>query len=564
MPVTVNLAAALRTLRRLEFFNGRFMLWADSVCINQADLEERNSQVATMRDLYTSSWTTIAFLGTAADNSDKALALLKTLAIYEQNNTTNHLKNILQDNPAYLGGQGEWLALQAFLQRSYWSRLWIVQEVALAPSSMLMFAGDDYITWRQVQDALTSIHTCLWYVKDLCLKHDRAMLHTAQGRTDGEVSGVWDTANLHHVDKGLARLSRKVRKEAISYGELLEVACATTCAEPLDKIYGVLAFMRPVIRSQIVVDYRLQPSQLFSQVAQLFITHDKALELLYNGNSWNKTNTPSWAPDWTWEHHSRDTLSPTLPYQADGGIPAQVSFSPDGRILQVRGVIVDTVRGPVGDDIVRTPNEIDIYRSAYGSFHPTRSALYHTLIGGRLGFLGERKALENSEMQIFNLPKCTAVALKGFRKKGWAEFSIQGQRYEEWENWRQTNDGIDLGKLGYVGDFFSNTIPADGSEELLWTDFVRFRNVASGRKFVTTDGGRFGWAPASTTDEEHMGVQGGDLFCLVFGCKLPLVIRRVGQNYCVIGAGYLQGYMDGNILTELQTGQRAAEELLFI
>ncbi|KAI6763910.1 hypothetical protein HG530_007699 [Fusarium avenaceum] len=162
VPVTVNLAAALRTLRRLEFFNGRFMLWADSVCINQADLEERNSQVAAMRDLYTSSWTTMAFLGTAADNSDKALALLKTLAVYEQNNTTNHLKNILQDNPAYLGGQGEWLALQAFLQRSYWSRLWIVQEVALAPSSMLMFAGDDSITWRQVQDALTSIHTCLW------------------------------------------------------------------------------------------------------------------------------------------------------------------------------------------------------------------------------------------------------------------------------------------------------------------------------------------------------------------------------------------------------------------
>lgn len=167
----------------------------------------------------------MAFLGAAADQSDKALALLKTLAVCEVNKTTSKLRDILQDNPAYLGGRGDWLALQTFLQRGYWSRLWVVQEAALAPSNMPMFVGVESVTWKQVQDALTAIHTCLWYVKDLCLQYDRKMLCAARGKTVGEVSGLWDTENLHHIDKGLARLSRKRKRgETISYGDLLEVA----------------------------------------------------------------------------------------------------------------------------------------------------------------------------------------------------------------------------------------------------------------------------------------------------------------------------------------------------
>ncbi|CAM1503239.1 Fc.00g080150.m01.CDS01 [Cosmosporella sp. VM-42] len=571
-PVPTNLAAALRTFRRLNCFDKRFKLWADSISINQQDLEERSSQVAMMRHIYAQSWTTMTFLGAAANSSEKALGLLKTLAACEVNKTTGKLRDNLQDNPAYLAGHGEWLALQAFLQRRYWSRLWIVPEAALAPSNMLMFAGDESITWQQVQDGLTSIHTCLWYVKDLCLQHDRRMLRAAQGITDGEVSGLWDTENLHHIDKGPARLARKERRgEAISYRDLLEVAYATTCTEPLDKVYGLLAFINPIIADQIVVDYRLQPSQLFSQVAQLFILHDNGLELLRDGSAWNQTKTPSWAPDWTWEGRSRDSLSPVLPYQADGGRPAEISFSADGRLLIVRGVIVDMVEGmgwqstikSADGNSVNTLQEINKFHTAYGAPSSTRIALYHTLIGARAGVMGEHRAQEDGEMQLFNLPVSTETAMENFKQRGWSEFSIQGRRYEQWGDWRRENDEVDLGELGTVGDFFTNRMPAHVDKDSLWADFVRFRNVASGRKFVTTSRGRFGWVPEGIKGSVDIEVQRGDLFCIVFGCSVPLVIRRVGRNYLVLGEGYLQGYMDGNILKVLETEGVVVEELTF-
>ncbi|KAM0421462.1 hypothetical protein ACHAPT_010817 [Fusarium lateritium] len=565
--ITANLGAALRTFRRLGRFSGQFRLWADAICINQNDPEERGWQVATMRDIYAGSWTTMTFLGPATNDSSKALGLLKTLAAHEANKSTVQLRDALQDNPAYLGGHGEWLALQAFLQRPYWSRLWIVQEAALAPSNMPMFAGDKSITWIQVQDSLTSIHTCLWYVKDLCLQHDRRVLQEAQGIKDTEVSGIWDAANLHHIDKGPARLARKERRgEAITLADLLEVAYSTTCSEPVDKVYGLLAFMDRAIADQVIVDYGMQPSQLFLQVAQLFILHDNSLELLRGGSPWSQTGTPSWAPDWTWQGRNRDGFDPVLPYQCDGGRPAKVSFSADGRLLTVQGVVVDMVEQMgwhstvelAQKDPARTIQEAGKFTSAYGFLSSTRNALYQTLMGGRLGTIGEH-LVEGNSMGLFHLPESPETAMEEFKNRNWIEFSIQGHRYEQWCDWRWANDGIDLGDLGCVGDFFTDQIPAHADEASLWADFVRFRNVASGRTFVTTSKGRFGWVPESGA---KMEVQRGDLFCIVFGCSVPLVIRRRGQEYQILGEGYLQGYMDGGILGELEAG-RVVEELTF-
>jgi hypothetical protein len=73
------------------------------------------------------------------------------------------------------------MSLHTFLQRPYWSRLWIIQEVALAPKNMLMFVGEDSITWQEIYDGLGVIHTTHWYVKDACLQNDRRVDRMIRG-----------------------------------------------------------------------------------------------------------------------------------------------------------------------------------------------------------------------------------------------------------------------------------------------------------------------------------------------------------------------------------------------
>ncbi|KAE8158916.1 heterokaryon incompatibility protein-domain-containing protein [Aspergillus tamarii] len=71
------LDSALRYLRRPDEMR---ILWIDAVCINQADVAERNAQVAMMQDIYRGAKMVVAWLGPASATSDRAFSFLKEMA----------------------------------------------------------------------------------------------------------------------------------------------------------------------------------------------------------------------------------------------------------------------------------------------------------------------------------------------------------------------------------------------------------------------------------------------------------------------------------------------------
>ncbi|CAI4211358.1 unnamed protein product [Parascedosporium putredinis] len=72
LPITLALETALRGLREPEPFN----LWIDQICINQDDSDEKDRQIPLMKDIYTRSSCTIAWLGLAASSTEKATRYL--------------------------------------------------------------------------------------------------------------------------------------------------------------------------------------------------------------------------------------------------------------------------------------------------------------------------------------------------------------------------------------------------------------------------------------------------------------------------------------------------------
>jgi len=62
---------ALSTRRR------QLLIWVDSICINQQDDHERSSQVALMGKIYTWARPTFVWLGSATEDSDKAVQILQ-------------------------------------------------------------------------------------------------------------------------------------------------------------------------------------------------------------------------------------------------------------------------------------------------------------------------------------------------------------------------------------------------------------------------------------------------------------------------------------------------------
>ncbi|PVH96154.1 HET-domain-containing protein, partial [Periconia macrospinosa] len=143
--VTQNLYAALIQLRD-PFFER--ILWVDAVCINQDDDREKTHQVAAMARIYGLASRVVAWLGEEADESALAFQELKSIAQHQQpqhqlveladkawheappiDNVETNLSESINNNHA----RGI-LAVDAVLNRAYFRRMWILQEVTAARS----------------------------------------------------------------------------------------------------------------------------------------------------------------------------------------------------------------------------------------------------------------------------------------------------------------------------------------------------------------------------------------------------------------------------------------------
>ncbi|KAM0449927.1 hypothetical protein ACHAO4_007229 [Trichoderma viride] len=79
--ISSTLEQALRRLRRLDTAR---VMWIDRVCINQDNIDERNTQVAIMPDIYRGAVRVIAWIGEKSDDSDRALSFLKEMAMHHK------------------------------------------------------------------------------------------------------------------------------------------------------------------------------------------------------------------------------------------------------------------------------------------------------------------------------------------------------------------------------------------------------------------------------------------------------------------------------------------------
>ncbi|KAK7746681.1 hypothetical protein SLS53_001867 [Cytospora paraplurivora] len=133
--ITRNLDEAIRHLRYLDC--PRY-IWIDALCIDQGNPEERSRQVAYMGRIYWTAPSVVVWLGPRADNSDGALETLQDIGNQAQFNLiraqmtgTTDLNHVYRGTPTRdLPIAGElFIAIAALLQRPWFERMWIRQEV---------------------------------------------------------------------------------------------------------------------------------------------------------------------------------------------------------------------------------------------------------------------------------------------------------------------------------------------------------------------------------------------------------------------------------------------------
>jgi hypothetical protein len=161
LTVTQNLYIALERFRKKQEIR---TLWVDAICINQKDDSERSKQVQKMTDVYRYAKRTLVWLGPGDDQTEKAFKLIPylldahmayihmSLDEYQPFFFSPQLKRrlmhaafgVLQRNRHLYGG------FRQLGQLPYFSRLWIVQELAISGQKAHFFCGSDEISWTEL------------------------------------------------------------------------------------------------------------------------------------------------------------------------------------------------------------------------------------------------------------------------------------------------------------------------------------------------------------------------------------------------------------------------------
>lgn len=168
--VTVNLADALQQLRLL----GVTRVWADALCINQSDRQEKSLQIRYMKHVYSKEDETYSWLGRdGADSSKAAMLFLQKLLLTEDSGLPKDFPNehtpgvnckALQATAVPIISEAlRPMSIDESLNRAddckrclyetncralvdlfripYWKRRWIIQEIAVSPRVQIICDG---------------------------------------------------------------------------------------------------------------------------------------------------------------------------------------------------------------------------------------------------------------------------------------------------------------------------------------------------------------------------------------------------------------------------------------
>jgi Heterokaryon incompatibility protein (HET) len=212
--VRENLYLALFNIREE---NEDKLVWADAVCINQDDLDERNRQVSLMAFIYSRAQAVLVWLGKEPDDRDHiTIPSMHSQWIYTWLSTTK-----------------------------YWSRVWIVQEIGLAKKIYCFWkqctGGRVKEEWRVFVDKL-EVHASATARLPLKLDEQRC-------RRFG---------NMNQLEHLLANFAD------------------AQCEEPRDKIYGFLGLAHGYQEGRLEVDYS---KSLFDLYVDLMTFHHLAKPL---------------------------------------------------------------------------------------------------------------------------------------------------------------------------------------------------------------------------------------------------------------------------------------------
>ncbi|KAK4897319.1 hypothetical protein LTR27_004839 [Elasticomyces elasticus] len=292
--VTANLDYALR-LFRARSQEKTIRIWLDSICINQADTQERNQQVQIMGDIY--------------QDECKLYALQEALCVA-------HLFSI-----------------------TYWRRRWVSQELALARSFSLFYG--------HLRLYMPDCSLFILISQILCLR-DGLSISSTSSQPDTTFGALAKSS----MSDAAAQISILATLQDLSHGwshwprgrNFVWSMDRYAATDPRDLVYALLGLLPATLG--IRVDYDKPYRLVYEDAAIKLMKHFKSFEMLYCGHSAND-DRPYWLPDW----HKR-SLSTHIPrvtnFDGSDLVALHAAFSTASPTPSVECIMYDSFNASLG------------------------------------------------------------------------------------------------------------------------------------------------------------------------------------------------------------------------
>jgi hypothetical protein len=312
---TVNLEAALRAIRSPLRSQ---LIWADAVCINQKDVEEKNTQIPLMSDIYSTAADVVVWLGPSNPNIKLAVSWAREWKSSILPASLSWAKVNLAADFSAKGREARKIAYlrtyEGFLDifsMPYWTRMWTYQEYYLAKRDPICLCGEIEFRATLLAEFLDDIHYVLWnQIEDLY--NDTAKGTTAAGEQDefiNQFAKFKDTlaeknARAPHIRRSLEPSPRPVAR-------LLSATAGLNHYDPHDRFYGVYG-MVPNWAKAYPADYKKPVEQVVIETTVYMIHHEEGLKMYFTFPLLDDRLSGSRYPSWVPNFNAQDKQSPNM------------------------------------------------------------------------------------------------------------------------------------------------------------------------------------------------------------------------------------------------------------
>ncbi|KAK2601833.1 hypothetical protein QQS21_004616 [Conoideocrella luteorostrata] len=620
LKVTENLYFALRDMQMQHM--GNLYVWADAICINQDDLAERSEQVLLMREIYHSAYFVQIWLGLTCADGKRCLKFIADLCgqMYDDDTPDEESEERIHQaisfpaaallNVGQKLAQGLYAGMDIFIPRARDDGAKLVLETDEHQKTI-----DSLTKWRPKEKRLKKVESenfaemaalidtvfiqrsgwfeRMWVVQELGVTENADIIYDGTTISWDEFLGV--IYYLHYTcGSPLPNIHKLTTLEKIRVGwtggnrlplySLIRECRDRQASDPKDKVYALFGLMGDQMNAFLQPNYAKSLGEVYALTTQHFISQNRSLDPICGWQTSGRHDLPSWVPDYSLDQsraaaslvadYGKESLFASSGYDIQGEYVINASPLQDWSFLHVTALFIDSIA-------VTSPGcplnaELETIEQLWHTTILKAAYLLKENVKDLTSSLNTVSAAVSRYSKYWEIAKSLPVApsLYSLEEVKLADAINQCTDLELETSSSGNKEIVELYVQSLLCGRGITTARLSGEDAKVIIDLKfpeTLNDLQNNHLLLICQAFERGMRNRiiAVTNKGHICVlpqhaRQGDIMCVLFGCSVPILIRKSDnpKAYTFVGDCYCYGFMDAEAIVMQIKGELVQQSIV--